>query len=613
MDKDSVQKITQMGLMGLVITLLAVSVWGCGQHIPEQQSSESQSPFVTDRVATVRIVMKEQDWTALQQNALAEQYVQADFWFDDELVPNVGVRPKGNSSLRSTAQSGSPRFSLKVDFNLLNRARDFRGLKKANLNNGWSDPTLIRERLAYELSEQMDIPTPRSCFVDLWVNNTRLGVYTMVEQIDKTFLRRHFARDDGNLYKPEMLAGPLNWTEKDLEEQGARRVTTKEETLDKGLDVNLGGGKLREIMQALGQQVSESQEFQPLGPRGMQAPGMPPPGLPPPPGMPPPMDLAIAAAKLGVTEQQLREALGDPSQGPPDLAAAAQQLNVSEESLQEALGLPAEGMMPPPGMPPGGVGDYLQLMGLKTNENNPNHSALFHFLDILNNEPDETFPEEIEKVLDVDEVLRFLAVSTLIVHLDNYIGSGHNYYLYETDGKFTIIPWDLNMAFGTFNCFSLDRESLINYHIDEPTCEPISERPLVERLLSHGPYLDAYHGYLKSLLNEPFDADRMFSRIDELADLIRPYVQSDQVKFFSTQDFEHGLTQDVNVGMAREGMPGPLPNPIGLKTFVVERSESVRQQLEGKRPSAGNGSGNGGGVRMFRRPNQAQGRVVPQR
>ena len=591
-----------LSLIGLTVPLI-----GCGDQISGQVEDKDSGPFYDDRVVTVRIVMPEDDWEFMQENAMSEQYARADLWYDGELIPDVAVRPKGNSSLREAASTGTARFSLKVDLNFFNSARNLDGVKKLNFNNGFSDPTLIRETLGYELFEQMGIPTPCTSFVDLWVNDTHLGLYTMVEQIDKTFLSDHFADSTGNLYKPEMSAGPLSWTEADLEAQ-----QPEESGVNDNLDVNLGGGKLREIMEAL--EEKELTEEGVAVPEGTQ---MPPrdvfPGDMPQGDKPPLMDLAIAAAKLGVTEQQLREALGDPSQGPPDLAAAAQQLNVSEESLQEALGLPAEGMMPPPGMPPGGVGDYLQLMGLKTNENNPNHSALFHFLDILNNEPDETFPEEIEKVLDVDEVLRFLAVSTLIVHLDNYIGSGHNYYLYETDGKFTIIPWDLNMAFGTFNCFSLDRESLINYHIDEPTCEPISERPLVERLLSHGPYLDAYHGYLKSLLNEPFDADRMFSRIDELADLIRPYVQSDQVKFFSTQDFEHGLTQDVNVGMAREGMPGPLPNPIGLKTFVVERSESVRQQLEGKRPSAGNGSGNGGGVRMFRRPNQAQGRVVPQR
>jgi hypothetical protein len=69
----------------------------------------------------------------------------------------------------------------------------------------------------------------------------------------------------------------------------------------------------------------------------------------------PEVDLATAAAELGVTEQQLSEALGDLSQGPMDLAAAAEQLGVSEESLREALGFPEGG--PPPGGPtPGNSG-----------------------------------------------------------------------------------------------------------------------------------------------------------------------------------------------------------------------------------------------------------------
>lgn len=66
------------------------------------------------------------------------------------------------------------------------------------------------------------------------------------------------------------------------------------------------------------------------------------------------LDLAAAAAKLGVTEQQLSDALGDTGQGPLDLATAAQKLGVSEESLREALGMP-EGGPPPGGSPPSGV------------------------------------------------------------------------------------------------------------------------------------------------------------------------------------------------------------------------------------------------------------------
>lgn len=176
----------------LVIMLLAVGEAGCGVQVSGRMPPEGPSPFITDCVVKVRIVVKEEDWAVCQQNALAEQYVRADFWSDGELVSNVGVRSKGHSSLWTVAHSRRPRFSLKIDFNLFNRTRNFRGLKKVNLNNGFTDPTLIRERLAYELFDQMDIPTPRSSFIDLWVNDTHLGVYTMVEQIDRAFLRRHF-------------------------------------------------------------------------------------------------------------------------------------------------------------------------------------------------------------------------------------------------------------------------------------------------------------------------------------------------------------------------------------------------------------------------------------
>ncbi len=62
-------------------------------------------------------------------------------------------------------------------------------------------------------------------------------------------------------------------------------------------------------------------------------------------------DLAAAAAQLGISEEALREALGDPRQGPPDFAAAAQQLGITEEELIAALGVPPAGQ-PPTRQPP---------------------------------------------------------------------------------------------------------------------------------------------------------------------------------------------------------------------------------------------------------------------
>ena len=57
-------------------------------------------------------------------------------------------------------------------------------------------------------------------------------------------------------------------------------------------------------------------------------------------------DFAEVAAQLGITEETLMDALGDPRQGPPDFAAAAETLGITEAELIDALGI-VEGGMPP--------------------------------------------------------------------------------------------------------------------------------------------------------------------------------------------------------------------------------------------------------------------------
>lgn len=67
----------------------------------------------------------------------------------------------------------------------------------------------------------------------------------------------------------------------------------------------------------------------------------------------PVIDLAAAAAKLGVTQQQLTEAMGNTQQGLPDFASIAKKLGVTETTLQEALGL-SNNSTPPGGPSPTG-------------------------------------------------------------------------------------------------------------------------------------------------------------------------------------------------------------------------------------------------------------------
>jgi spore coat protein CotH len=628
---DRPEKISFIGLSVLTLLLAGLLTY-CHKQLM-RPASESKDPFRSDRVAKIHIVMREEDWLGLKSNTFAEQYVRADFWFDGEPFRNVAVRPKGMSSLMSGRGSG--RMPLKVDFNFFNFAQNFRGIKKLSLNNGFSDPSFIRETIGYELFEQMNLPTPRRAFADVWVNNHHLGLYTIVEQVDKTFLRRHFTNPEGNLYKPEQRPAALNWTKEDFDKQNTQGSKVSENKQN-NLDIKIGGSRLGDLIKILKREGTSGSEMLPDDTTALTAsaggpfpggPGGPFPGDPnmPFPGEPsgqfpgpfpgdPNRPFPGRPAGSFAGDPNMPFPRGPEGQFPddPNSPFAA--------GFRGRRGFPGDpnrpfggGFRVRGGFPggPGGMfgrgGNLIEQMGLKTNENSPDHSALFRFLEVLNKCPDETFPTEIEKVLDVDEVLRFLAVSVLIVHLDNYIGMGHNYYLYENDGKFCVIPWDLNMAFGTFG-MGPNRGGVgnVDLYIDEPTTGPFTERPLVTRLLEHKPYLEKYHKYLEQLLKGGFAEGVIEARIDELAGLIRPYVEADDLKFFTNEDFESNVSEgrssekaeefssetdldrmrDRGMGAGgRRGGPGGGMNAPRLRAFIKARRLSVTEQLNGKRPA----------------------------
>ncbi len=89
------------------------------------------------------------------------------------------------------------------------------------------------------------------------------------------------------------------------------------------------------------------------------------------------------------------------------------------------------------------IKDYTGL-NLKTNPNST-QTAMLKFLDTINH------GGNVADVADVDEMLRYFAATTALVSLDSYQGQmKHNYYLYEQNGKFSMLPWDYNMAFAGF-------------------------------------------------------------------------------------------------------------------------------------------------------------------
>jgi hypothetical protein len=83
----------------------------------------------------------------------------------------------------------------------------------------------------------------------------------------------------------------------------------------------------------------------------------------------------------------------------------------------------------------------------------------------------------------------------------------------------------------------------------------------------------------------------MTARINEIAVLIRPYVEQDDHKLTTTEAFEQGLSD----GPLSGGGPFFGGIFIGLGRFVSERNASIAAQLAGTSPASnGDGSGNGG-------------------
>ncbi|MGV2686959.1 spore coat protein CotH, partial [Clostridium perfringens] len=115
--------------------------------------------------------------------------------------------------------------------------------------------------------------------------------------------------------------------------------------------------------------------------------------------------------------------------------------------------------------------------GLVMKSKSSNDNILIDMLDELNNGSDY------EKVLDVDNVLKYVALNVVASNMDSYIGTTkQNYYLYENNGVFSILPWDYNMSFGTFSSSSV--------LIDEPTQGALAARPLIAKLREVDEYMD---------------------------------------------------------------------------------------------------------------------------
>ena len=478
--------------------------------------------FGTELV-TVDIQMDADDWQEMLDNAINEEYYVCDVVINGQTFSNVGIRPKGNTSLSQVASSDSDRFSFKIEFDHYQDGQNCWGLDKLVLNNLMSDAAYIKEYLVYDMFDFLDMPASEYAMAQVSVNGTDWGVYLALEGVEESFLTRNFGSAAGDLYKPESMGGGGPGGMKGKDPAEVRRMMGFEDE----------AGKTAETTDDTTDATTQA--------------------MPDFAGQPPEFDGQM-----------------------PDFDSQPPQMG----EMPDGQTAPAD-MHQRPDRMNGGMGGGNGADLVYSDDDPGSYSTIWEGAVTDTNDADhERVVAALKKIsagdlsgLDVDLMARYMAVQTFVVNLDSLSGNmAHNYYLYEKDGRVTLLPWDYNLAFGGF--MSGSASATINFPIDTPVSGvTLEDRPIFAAILNDEDACARYHDYLRQLCEEYVGGGRFAIAYQQLRNLLDGRAgsdtQTDPTGFYTSDEYEQAVTL--------------------LKTVVEKRAESILGQLDGTIPSTTDG------------------------
>ena len=511
-------------VLAIVLTVVLMNLNVVETEAAGQTMEYENRLFDTDSVHTIDIVME--DWDGFIETCENEEYSLCSVEIDGEEFRNVGIRAKGNTSLSSVSAMDSDRYSFKIEFDQYDSSENYYGLDKLSLNNLIQDNTCMKDYMVYQMMREFGVDAPLCSYAYITVNGEDWGLYLAVEGVEESFLQRNYGSDYGELYKPDSV------------EAGGGRGNGKDFKMDEITDEEADMPK----------QSGNAPAGDPQKPDGgMQKPN----GEQPDGGMQKPNEEQLNGGMQKPNGEQ-------PNAGKPDGDMQMPEIDKQDENMDKSRGMGSNDVklqyIDDDSDSYSGIFD-----NAKTDVTNADKTRLIEALKALGDQTD------IESTVDVEEVLRYFVVHNFVVDGDSYTGSMvHNYYLYEKDGQLSMIPWDYNLAFGTFQ--GNDATDAVNEPVDTPVMGGETEdRPMVAWIFSDEEYTQLYHEYFEDFLSTWFDNGKFDLMVTKTQALIAPYVQKDPTKFCTYEEFEKGVET--------------------LESFCNLRAESVKGQLEGTIPS----------------------------
>ena len=559
----------------------------------ERTFSYESKIFDTSYVHSIDIVMDSDDWQSFIENAESEEYALCSLVIDGETISNCAIRAKGNTSLSNVKQYGNNRYSFKVEFDHYDDALNYYGLDKLVLNNNIQDNTLMKDYLTYRMMAYMGVDAPLVSYVYVTVNGEDFGLYLAVEGVEESFLERNYGTDYGELYKPDSQSmGGGRGNGKDFDMQNFADENGFNFDFDENMSTGDGSGTTSTDDSTAtdgttstdtatppakpdgdGSDNSASSSDSSSGTGGSTPPSMPSGGFGGngggmggnPPSMPGSSDSSSSSG----TDSSSGDDSGSSSGSFPDMSGF-------DPSNMGDFDPSSMGDMDFGG---GGFDSDDDVSLIYTDDEFSSYSNIFDSAKTALSTADKkrlisslkklNENEDIEDVVNVEQVIRYFVVHNFVCNFDSYTGSMiHNYYLYEEDGKLSMIPWDYNLAFGGF--MGGDATTMVNYPIDTPVSGgSVESRPMLSWIFESEEYTELYHSIMQEFITSFFDSGEFESLIDETYALIAPYAERDTTGFCTYEEFEAGVST--------------------LKEFCLLRAQSVQGQLDGTIPSTSSG------------------------
>ncbi len=160
----------------------------------DTEEDEADAVFDLGAVHRVDLTMADADWLQVRDNPGTEAWYAADFAWDGESMPNIGVRAFGQGSV----VAGKP--PLKLDFDRYEAGAQWRGLEQIKLDSSTQDAGFLNEVVGTRALRALDLPAARTGWAQVYVNGALAGLFVVMEPIDDQFVQRWFGDDSGPLY-----------------------------------------------------------------------------------------------------------------------------------------------------------------------------------------------------------------------------------------------------------------------------------------------------------------------------------------------------------------------------------------------------------------------------